>query len=428
MQAKLQTAVCSVFRMSERAPPPPPPAEPKPLRAGRVYEGFRLLEHLGEGTFAQVFRAMHRDYREPIALKISKHPVDSEETALRALREIRILGSLTNPHVVHVYDHGLGSDERWYMVMELLEGESLADHHDFDLSLDAREAVRIVKEACLGLDEAHRAGVVHRDIKPENLWVTKDGSIKVLDFGLARAWDVDSTIGANATMGNMLIGTPHYAQPEQVLVGKLTPASDVYSLGMVLYELLTGRTALFDGESCSEVRERLRDEPLQWLVAHLKQPIIPLDRHPEAAKLPRRLVDIVHRSLAKEPAERPSTAGDLANELAWVLHAELGGTQAAILHVHFPNGAHRMHVVLPGVHRVGVGPSSGLRLADDADEDVAYAIIEWTGAPKEAELRPLVTDGTLRINGHVLDYRVRLVAGTKLQMGSYRAELVYPRP
>ena len=408
------------------APPPPPPRGPAPLAVGRVYEGFELLEHLGEGTFAQVFRARHPDFSQPIALKISKQPVDSEETALRALREIRILGSLTNPHVVHIYDHGMGSDERWYMVMELLEGQSLSEHHDFDVPLPPREAVRIVKEACLGLDEAHRSGVVHRDVKPENLWLTPDRVVKVLDFGLARAWGVDSTIGANATMGNMLIGTPHYAQPEQVLVGRLTPASDVYSLGMILYELLTGRTPLFEDERCSTARERLRDEPLQWLVAHLKQPVVPLDRYPEAKALPRRLVDIVHRALAKEPSERPPTAGALANELAWVLHADLGGTKAAILHVHFPNGSHRMHVVLPGVHRVGLGPDCDLRLADETDEDVVYAIIEWTGAPREAELRPLVTDGSFRINGHVLDHRVRLVAGTKLQMGSLRAELAYP--
>src|SRR5689334_22095874 len=145
--------------------PPPPPGELAPLEAGQTYEGFELLELIGEGAFARVFRARHKQYADAIALKVSREPVTSEATALRALREVRILGSLANPHVVHIHDHGLGSDERWYMVLELLRGGSLTEHHDFDTAMAPREAVRIVHQACLGLDEAHRAGVVHRDVK-----------------------------------------------------------------------------------------------------------------------------------------------------------------------------------------------------------------------------------------------------------------------
>jgi len=405
----------------------PPRAHPEGPQVGGTYEGFELLELLGQGTFANVFSARKPGDEKRVALKISKEAVQSEETALRALREIRILGTLTNPHVVHIHDHGLGADDRWYMVMELLEGQALSAAHDFDQPLPPREAVRIVHQACLGLDEAHRAGIVHRDVKPDNIWMLTDRRVKVLDFGLARAWDVDSTIGANATTGHMLIGTPHYAQPEQVKTGKLTPASDVYSLGFLLYELLVGRTPLFADERCSEVRERLAPEPLQWLIAHVKQPVVPIDRYPEGAALPKRLVDIVHRTLAKDPAARPASAGALANELAWVLHSELGGEAGLVLEVRYPSGALRRHVLLPGVYRVGVGEGCDIELAPD-EVPTVYAVIEWTGAPREAELRPLVTDGSLRVNGHVLDYRVRLVAGTKLQMGSFAVELRYPSP
>jgi hypothetical protein len=174
------------------------------------------------------------------------------------------------------------------------------------------------------------------------------------------------------------------------------------------------------------VRDRLAGEPLEWLVAHVKQPVVPLGTYPEGAALPSRLVDIVHRSLAKDPGARQPTAGALANELSWVLHGELGGAAASMLQVSFPSGAQRTHVVLPGIHKVGLGPRCDIRIADD-DADLVFAIIEWTGVPREAELRPLVTDGSLRINGHVLDYRVRLVPGTKLQMGPFRVELTYPR-
>lgn len=412
--------------MTDRnAPPPPPRGQAEALAPGRTYEGFTLLEFLGEGTFAKVFSARRPGSKDTVALKISKDPVESEETALRALREIRILGSMTNPHVVHIYDHGLGADDRWYMVMELLEGEELSTFHDFDRPMPAREAVRIVHQACLGLDEAHRAGVVHRDVKPDNLWILRDGTVKVLDFGLARAWDVDSTIGTNATAAHMLIGTPHYAQPEQVKSGKLTPASDVYSLGMILYELLVAKVPLFADEPRRQVIERLAQEPLQWLVAHVKQKLVPIDRYPEGKALPRRLVDIVHATLAKEPADRPVAAGVLANELAWVLHSELGGSKGVILEVRYPSGTLRRHVLLPGVYRVGLGKGCEIELAPDEVPQV-FGVIEWTGAPREAELRPLVTDGSLRVNGHVLDYRVRLVPGTKLQMGPFRLELTYP--
>lgn len=411
--------------MTDLAPPPPSAAATKALAVGDVYEGYTLTRWLGEGTFAWVFEARGPARPEPVALKVSKEPVLSEETALRALREIRILGTLSNPHVVHIYDHGLAADERWFMVMELLHGGSLSETHDFDVPMAPRDAVRIIHQAGLGLDEAHRGGIVHRDVKPDNLWLLPDGSVKVLDFGLARAWDTDSTIGANATAGHMLIGTPHYAQPEQVKTGKLTAASDVYSLGMILYELLVGRTPLFAGESCSAVRTRLAGEPLDWLVAHVKQDVVPLQRYPEGARLPARLVDLVHRTLAKEPEARPPTAGALANELSWLLHGELGGAAACMLSVTFPSGAKRTHVMLPGIHKVGLGPRCDIRIADD-DADLVYAIIEWTGVPREAELRPVLTDGSLKINGHVLDYRVRLVPGTKMQMGPFRVELGYP--
>jgi hypothetical protein len=108
-----------------------------------------------------------------------------------------------------------------------------------------------------------------------------------------------------------------------------------------------------------------------------------------------------------------------------VLHSELGGTGALILEARYPSGATRRHVILPGVYRIGLGPSCDISLSPD-DAPHVFAVIEWSGAPHDAELEPVARDGSLRVNGHVLDYRVRLVPGTRLQMGSFRLELVYP--
>ena len=230
------------------------------LGPGDRYEQFEILEELGTGTFATVYRVRSPEYPRQVALKLSRSAIESEATALRALREIRILESLTNPHVVRILDHGMGADERWYMVMELLEGADLLRVHWFHEPMETVRACRLIYEAAVGLDEAHQQGIVHRDIKPENLWITPSGSCKVIDFGLARAWDPGSTIGLTATMGHMLIGTPHYSQPEQVAGTELVPASDVYSLGIVLYELLSARMPLFAKEPCNAIRERLRED------------------------------------------------------------------------------------------------------------------------------------------------------------------------
>ncbi len=396
--------------------------EPKP---GDRYGEFEILAVLGAGAFAWVLAVRSPKWSEPVALKLSRLPITSEDVAMRAIREIRVLESMKNPHVVHVLDHGLGEDERWYMVMELLAGADLSACHDFDQPMPPARALRMVYEACIGLDEAHRIGVVHRDVKPGNLWVQSNDSIKVLDFGLARAWDTRTTLSENATVGHMLIGTPHYAQPEQMVSGKLTPASDVYSLGIVLYELLVGRTPLFADESCNLVRERLADDPMAWLAAHIKQPLVPIDRYPEGRRLSPTAIRIVHWMLAKDPAERPARAGEAARHLAWVLHVELGTPVAGLLSVRRLDGQTTQHLLIPGPTAIGNAPECDVAIAGDPGPARTLARLDWRGPPAEAVLRPEPNAG-LRVNGHSLDHPVRLVPGTFFELAGTRISLDYP--
>jgi serine/threonine protein kinase len=396
------------------------------LGPGDRYEQFEILEELGTGTFATVYRVRSREYPRPVALKLSRTAIETEATALRALREIRILESLTNPHVVRILDHGMGADERWYMVMELLEGADLLRVHWFHEPMETVRACRLIYEAAVGLDEAHQQGIVHRDIKPENLWITPSGSCKVIDFGLARAWDPGSTIGLTATMGHMLIGTPHYSQPEQVVGTELVPASDVYSLGIVLYELLSARMPLFAKEPCNAIRERLLDEPLEWLSAHVKRPVVPLDSYREVRKaLPKRLIQLVHWMLQKPPEQRPANGGMVARQLASILHRELDTRVAAVLHLHDARGTKDVQFVIPGKQSLGTSKNCIVQTASDGSNRV-QAVLHWGGRGTEVVLAPAEPFGGVKVEGVLANQPVRLPGGTTIQAGQLTMRLEYP--
>jgi serine/threonine-protein kinase len=405
------------------------------LAPGDRYEAFEILAELGTGTFARVYKVRAPGYPRPVALKLSRTPVESEATAMRALREIRILESLTNPHVVRILDHGMGADERWYMLMELLEGADLLAVHHFHEPMETIRACKIAFEACVGLDEAHQQGIVHRDIKPENLWIcpgngSTDGICKVIDFGLARAWDPGSTIGITATLGHMLIGTPHYSQPEQVKGTELVPASDVYSVGVVLYELLSARMPLFLKEPCNAVRERLLEEPLEWLSAHVKRPLVPLDKYRDCRKrLPKRLMQLVHWMLHKEPEQRPQTGGVVARQLASILHRELDTRVTAVMHLYEQNGTRDVAFLIPGKQAIGTSDKCLIQTASDGSNQT-QAILHWSGVGHEAVLQPVTgadaRGGAVRVEGRPLVQPVRLPAGARIEAGNLRMQIEYP--
>ncbi len=289
------------------------------LKPGDVYGDFEILEVLGSGGFGQVYKVKDPRFAEPVALKLSLEPVRSLDTAQRTLREVAVLRTLTNPHVVRIHDCGLRSDGHVYVLMELLHGKPLDEFHDFDVPMDPVWATHIIYQACLGLCEAHDLGIIHRDLKPPNVFVDADAHTRILDFGLARSFDSRSVVGSNATVGHMLVGTPHYAQPEQLDTYALVPAADVYSLGMLLYEMLSARVPFVPDDLVSVVRERWRDNPVMWLRAHATAPVVPLRQYLPASTVSDGLAAAVEQALAKSPGDRFADARTFAHALraAW---------------------------------------------------------------------------------------------------------------
>jgi len=209
-------------------------------------ERYEILEEIGSGGMAVVYKAMCNRLNRPVAIKILKDGHSQDAEFRRRFRvESQAVAMLSHPNIVSVYDvsHSDGVD---YIVMELIDGISLKQYMEQKGVLSWRETLHFGIQICKALEHAHSRGIIHRDIKPHNIMILKDGSVKVADFGIARIANAGSTLTREA------IGSVHYISPEQAKGGKLDSRSDLYSLGVVLYEMLTGRTP-YDGESAVSV-------------------------------------------------------------------------------------------------------------------------------------------------------------------------------
>ncbi len=289
-------------------------SEPKTNKVGR----YELLAKVGQGAMGVVYRAQDPTIRRVIALKVL--PADpttsggggggtaTRSTAGSFEREAQAAGALLHPNIVTLYDAGRDGDW-YYLAMEFIEGGTFAAEISERGKIAPQRAAEVVAAVADALDFAHERGVVHRDIKPANLMILKDQSVKVADFGIARL-----TSAASTMTGDLMVGTPHYMSPEQVRGGKIDGRSDVFSLGVVLYEALTGRKP-FQAET---------------LAAVLNSIINTTPPAPNAvdADLPPELSAVVMRAIARKPEDRYARGKDMARDLHRFLESARGGAVA----------------------------------------------------------------------------------------------------
>ncbi len=268
------------------------------MTQGTVLNGrYKLLSQQGSGGMAVIYKAQDLELGRTVAVKVLRPSLTSDPDFLRRFRqEARAVANLAHPNIVTVHDVGQDGHTH-YIVMEFIQGQDLKKLIRAEAPFDVERAVNLAIQICAGVGYAHRAGLVHADIKPQNIMVTDDERVKVTDFGIARALSASRATGKQ----DVVWGSPHYFSPEQAAGEPPTPASDVYSIGVVMFEMLTGRLP-FTGNDYQELA-----------LAHLREkPPMISDLNP---RVPVKLARIVHKVLSKEPSARYRTADHLGRIL-----------------------------------------------------------------------------------------------------------------
>ncbi|HEV8183203.1 MAG TPA: serine/threonine-protein kinase, partial [Candidatus Angelobacter sp.] len=257
---------------------------------------YEITGELGRGAMGVVYKALDPTIGRTVALKTMRldvHGLDAKEMVRRFQNEARAAGVLNHPNIVTIYDAG-EQDGIFYIAMEFIEGTTLHEVLAEQRVLATDQVLQLTRQICRGLDYAHSNGIVHRDIKPANIMITGNGSVKIMDFGIAKS-------GGQVTNTGQVLGTPNYMAPEQVKGRQLDGRSDLFSLGVILYEMLTGEKP-FVGQNVTTIIYKIVNE----------NPITPRDLdvtvHPG-------LSAIVTKALAKAPDDRYQTGADLVRDL-----------------------------------------------------------------------------------------------------------------
>ena len=289
-----------------------------PLLGATLAGRFTILSRIGSGSMGSVYRARQAAVGRDVALKIVRRDrAYDPETKTRFEREARAVSLLKSPHTVTAFDFGEAEDGSWFLALEMLEGETLGERLRREKRLHWSDALRFASEALRSLAEAHAQGIIHRDLKPDNLFLARvhdpsgDREIcKILDFGIAK-WvrDEDAPVDQLETLAGTVFGTPRYMSPEQAQGAPLDARSDLYSLGVLLFQMLAGRAPFVD------------DDAVVVMAKHIKNAPPDLEEAAPDVEIPIAVEAVVRRALEKLPEHRPASAEQMLNELDQALAA-----------------------------------------------------------------------------------------------------------
>ena len=397
---------------------------------GEIVPGtpYRVVCLLGAGGMGSVYEVEHIELGRRYVLKSLLRTLASRQDLIARMRnEWRSLGKLQHPNIVDILNAGVSASDVPYYVMERLEGETVRDRLQREGKLPVDEAARIARGTLFGLAAAHAIGIVHRDIKPANVFLTRDGAVKVLDFGVAQV--TRSEGDQKITAQGLAIGTPRYMSPEQASGESADARSDLYATGLLLFEMIAGEGPFDDLGDTS-----------QQMLAHLHRPARPLSRLTE---VPAEIESIVKRALAKRPQDRPRSAEVMAAELAPFAAATAKSARGVLL---TPSGVvlnsmpmfrnlglgtewEKPTVEINTARRKGTSPTSkkaphrsllsghALGAAIVAGLTVGIAVLAFGAATKSAA--PMTASGTLQ----PIDQRPTLVEAASVVEAAGRAQV-----
>ncbi len=313
-------------------------------RVGSILgERYRIDGKIAEGGFGVVYRAMHLPTRTPVALKILHADLAGDpRIAERFRRESSVLARLRDPHTVVTYERGEFRDGTAFLAMELLHGQTLLERFRTAGPLPWRQVLEMVRDACRSLGEAHALGIVHRDLKPANLMITDQGQLKVLDFGVARlAPERAAHENRSITMVGQVVGTLDYMAPEQLAGVPCTPASDVYALGVIAYEMIVGHRPFPDANHAASLMAALLTQT----------PPAPS----EVVGVPREVDTLLARCLDCDPDRRLRDGTELGIALDEIMAGPHEARDARVYPTAVPSPFRRAAVYFLGAALAGVG-------------------------------------------------------------------------
>jgi eukaryotic-like serine/threonine-protein kinase len=314
-----------------------------PLRNKLIGGKYQLLERVGQGGMGTIYRATQSGLNRQVAVKILKRELNVDpDTVARFHREAHAMSLLTHANTVRVYDFGQTEDGLLYLVMELLVGELLTTRMEH-AQLDVLDALRMTQQILRSLAEAHSKAIVHRDLKPDNVFLVRaeghgEPAIKVLDFGIAKIVAPDRRVDQFETQAGTVFGTPRYMSPEQAQGGTLDGRSDLYSVGALLYQMLTGRAPFVEDDAVVVMAKHIQERPEPPMKVRPERPIPPS------------LDELVMKAMAKDPAERFQEASEFVQALEACVPDVARAQRAALTGAWRPKRGSRLpYAVLAGV-------------------------------------------------------------------------------